>query len=271
MSNLLEEYLKRKDIADLKFYRDKLCSVNQFVGDGDLYIDTETCTFNSKYVEIVLEKKDGEIIMLICDEVISNGIKLGDIDEEFILFEELYFDDSGLPKYNINCCVFFENGRYIIKLDKNYADGGWWDYLPLEDPDDERFYNKRYKLLCKIEDYIANEGSLFQNIKNRREFVITRYIDDPSPVRILCSQELVFQLSNGKDPKDLLKHYIAIYVDETGHEYLRIFDSTSVESKRYHRRSAYLFIINQVMKNPYKYSFVDLSFEEINYKTIYES
>ena len=111
-------------------------------------------------------------------------------------------------------------------------------------------------------------GCFYQNKKDIREFVLTRFENDPSPVRILCSQELEFQLKNGKNPKDLLNHYIAVFKSNNGESYLRIFDATKIESKPWYKFSATLFIINEVMKNPYQYSFVNLKFNKTNYLKI---
>lgn len=265
--SVFEEIVKKREKEDLFFYKNRLCSVKQFVDGGELYIEEETTTFNSKSVEVIVERPDGNTFTLYCDYYVSNGIKMGDIDEEFLLEEELCLTDTylNIPVYRTNCCVFFEDDRFVIKLDKGYGVGGWWDFCPIEEPDDERFQNKNFKILCKVSDYIGKEGSFYQNKSDKREFVVTRFEDDPSPVRILCSKELEFQLLNGKKKEDLLEHYISIFVSRNGDEYLRIFDTKSIKPQTWYKQTGILFIIQQVMRNPYQYSFYNLSFDTKKY------
>ena len=266
MNDFFQKYKNQKDKSDLYFYRGKLCSVKQFVGNGNIFINTETTTFNSISVEVIVTRENGKNYTLFCDNVISNGIKIGEIDEDFLLHEE--FENEELSIFTTNCCIFKQNEDYIIKLDNAYNVGGWWDFLPIEEPDDERFSNKSFKKLCRISDYIGKDGCFYKNISDNREFVITRFKNDISPVRLLCSQELDFQLSNGKNLKDLLEHYIAIYVNDNGQEFLRIFDVDNIMPQPWHRSTGILFIIEQVIKNPFQYSFVNLTFNEKNYLKI---
>lgn len=273
MNDNFRKFGEQKDRADLDFYREKLCSVKQFVGNGDIYIVAETTTFNSTSVEVIVTRENGEIYTLFCDKVISNGIKIEYIDEGFLLYEG--FENEELTRYITNCYIYKEEEDYIIGLDISWS-GGWWDFLPMEEHSDERFSNKSFKILCRIVDYIDEDGGFYQNIIDKREFVITRFKDDPSPVRLLCSDTLKNQLSNGKNPNDLLEHYIGIYVDDNGEEFLRIFDKKNLKlfdtnsklSKAWQRRSGIFFIIEQVIKNPFKYSFVNASFNEMNYLRI---
>jgi hypothetical protein len=267
MNDFWNRLTEERNKQDLYNYRNRLCSVKQFVGEGNIYIDEKTKIFSSKSVEVVVEKKNGEKYKLYCDQFVSNGIKIAEIDVNFLLYEELSFENNK-PFYRNYCCIFFENERFIIKFDsKGFDVGGLWDYWPIEEPDDERFFNKKFKLLCKVKDYIGTQGSFYHSKNDLREFVITRFLNDPSPVRLLTSQELEFQLSNGKNPKDLLDYYISIYVNENG-EHLRIFDTRGIKSQSWHRDTAILFIISQVVKNPYKYSFVNIKFDLKNYTII---
>jgi hypothetical protein len=268
--SILQKFAKKQDQKDLIFFRNRLCSVKQFVGDGDLYIVEETTTFNSNSTEVVVESSDGNTYRLYCDYYISNGIKMGEIDEDFLMEEELCMPDkyTNKPFFKTNCCVFFENDNFVIKLDKAYDVASWWDFCPIEEPDDERFHNKNFKILCRVIDYIGKDGGFYQNKSDKREFVVTRFEDDPSPVRILCSQELEFQLLNGKNPEDLLENYMSLFVSRNGDEFLRIFDTKSIKPESWHKRTGLLFIIKQVMKNPYKYSFYNLLFDRKNYYKI---
>jgi len=268
--SLWDRMIKKREREDLVFFRNRLCSVKQFVGEGNLYIDDESNIFSSKSVEVVVERTDGNTYRLRCDRFISNGIKIGYIDKDFLLDEELSVVNSSSEKpfYRTNCCVFYNNDKFVIKFDKGHDEGGWWDFCPIEEPDDERFYNKNFKILCRVIDYIGEDGSFYQNKSDKREFVITRFEDDPSSVRILCSQELEFQLLNGKKPEDLLENYVSIFVNRNGEEFLRIFDTNSVKPQSWHKHTGILFIIEQVMKNPYQYSFVNVLFNKENYLRI---
>ena len=270
MKKFRDRMKKNQEKFDLYFIRNKLCSVKQFVGEGELYIDDASNIFSSKSVEVVINRTDGNSYRLYCDTYISNGIKIGDIDEDFLLFEELRVVDSSSkrPIYITNCCVFYENGELVIKFDKGCVEGGWWDFYPFEGPNDDRFNNRNFKILCRVIDYIGDEGSFYQNKNDKREFVITRFEGDPSAVRILCSQDLEFQLLNGKNPKDLLENYISIFVNRNGDEYLRIFDTKSIKPQKWYKHTGILFIIQQVMRNPYQYSFYNLSFDKKKYLKI---
>ena len=159
--------------------------------------------------------------------------------------EELFFE-LNVPNYKTNCCVYYLNKKLVISFDKNAFDLGedYYDFFPIVYPDDIRFQNENFLILCSVSDYISSFGSFYQNKKDIREFVLTRFENDPSPVRILCSQELEFQLKNGKNPKDLLNHYIAIFKSNNGETYLRVFDTTKIESEPWYRFSATLFIIS---------------------------
>lgn len=244
----------------------RLCSVKQFVGNGNIQIDRKTIHFSSKSVEVEVEMENGDVFRLYCDNFVSNGIKMLTIDEKFLLYEELEFE-SNIPFFKINCCVHCLDGNLLIKFDENAFEYGedCYDYYPTIEPDDERFSNLNFLILCSISDYIKNEGSFYQNKFDHREFVLIRFDNDPSPVRILCSQELEFQLRNGKNPKDLLNHFIGIYKSDYGERYLRIFDNSNIERQTWHRYTATLFIIQEVMENPYRYSFENVEFEEFNY------
>jgi hypothetical protein len=266
---------KNNDKKDLHFFRNRLCSLKQFVGEGELYIDVESNIFSSKSVEVLIQRKDGNTVRLSCDFYISNGIKIGEIDEDFLLAEELNTISpiSNKLTYKTNCCVFYENGELIITSDRGYYGldelSKWqWDFHPIEEYDDNRFTNKNFKMLCRVIDYIGDEGSFYQNKNDKREFVITRFDGDTSAVRILCSHELEFQLLNGKKPEDLLENYISIFVNQNGEEFLRIFDTTNIKPEPWHKSTAILLIIRQVMKNPYQYSFVDILFKNENYHKI---
>ena len=247
----------------------RLCSLKQFVGNGKLQIDENTIQFSSKSVEVLVEMENGEKYKLFCDTFVSNGIKTEYINEEFLLNEELFFE-LNVPNYKTNCCVYYLNKKLVISFDKNAFDLGedYYDFIPIIEPGDIRFENENFLILCSVTDYISSFGGFYQNKKDIREFVLTRFENDPSPVRILCSQELEFQLKNGKNPKDLLNHYIAVFKSNNGESYLRIFDATKIESKPWYKFSATLFIINEVMKNPYQYSFVNLKFNKTNYLKI---
>jgi len=262
------KFWKNRDEKVLNFYKYKLCSVKQFVCDGNLYIDNESTNFNSKFVNVIITRDDGKTFTLKCDKAISNGIKTGEIDEDFLLHEEFEEFEGSTPYFNTYCCIFYKDKEYTIKFDITNNFCGPWDFLAIEDPDDDRFLNRSFKKLCSIEDYIGEDGNFYQNKTDNREFVITRHENDQSPVRLLCSQELEFQLSNGKNPKDLLEHYIGIYVNDNGEEFLRIFDANSKVHNHWYGSTGTLFIIDQVLKNPYKYSFINVSFNELNYLKI---
>ena len=271
MDNKFEEFWEKVNQAEPNFNNKKLCSVKQFVGDGEILIDKDTTTFNSKLVNVNVKKNNGKIYTLSCDYAVSNGIKTGRINEVFLMYEELSFiefEDDLKPYYDINCCVFYENKKYIIKFDIKNLWCGPYGYLPIEEPDDIRFSSRNFKILCTIKDYIGENGNFYQNKIDLREFVITREENDRSPVRLLCSQELEFQLYNGKNPKDLLEHFIGIYKNDNGEEFLRIFDYNNLITEPWYRDTGMLFIINQIMKNPFKYSFINVTFDEINYLKI---
>jgi hypothetical protein len=272
MKDIFQERAK----YELDFYRKKLCSVKQFVGNGKLVIDTETTTFNSKFVNIIITRENGKTYKLECDSAISNGIKTGQIDEDFLLYEDLDEMIFGETNNDLNlhekkqyfctyCCIILENEKYIIKFDIENHHCGPWDFLPIEEPDDDRFIKNNFKILCSISDYIGDNGNFYQNKTDKREFVVTRYQNDNSPVRLLCSQELEFQLSNGKNPKYLLDYYIGIYKNDDGEEFLRIFDNNHTISQPWYRLTGTYFIINQIIRNPYKYSFINVPFNQMNY------
>lgn len=268
INSFRENYKKQRDIEDLRFYRKKLCSVKQFVGEGKLFIDKKTTTFNSESVVVVVTREDEETYFLLCDYQISNGIKTGEIDEEFLLYEEFKIEGER-PHFWINCSISYEDNNYSIFLDQSYSAFDYrLDFRPFEYPDDKRFSNKNFKLLCRIADYIDKDGGFYQNRQDIREFVITRFKNDPSPVRLLCSNKIEFLLINGKNPKDLLEHYIAIYVNENDEEYLRIFDKNSITSESWHRRDSLYFIIDQVLKKPFQYSFINVPFNTMDYLKI---
>jgi len=261
MNEEIENFLERQKADVLNFYMRKLCSIKQFVGNGKISINKETTTFNSKSVMVNVIREDGETYVLESDYAVSNGIKTGDIDEDFLLHEEFIRSEN---HFYANCCILIVDGKYIIKFDKK-SDFSELDFIPLEEQDVERFENPKFKILCLVNDIIGDEGSFYQKKDNGREFVIKRFDKDQDPIRLLCSNELKFQLSNGKDPRDLLDHYIGIFKDDNGKEYLRIFDKINITYQSYHKRDGLYFIINQIMKNPYKHSFLKISFDNKDY------
>jgi len=262
MEDKISEFWKIVNQQKLDFFNKKICSVKQFVGEGEIHIDNETTYYNSSLVKVIVKRNNGDVFTLKCDKAISNGIKTGAINEDFLMHEEL---DITKPYYITYCCIFYENENFTIKFDISNYDCGPWDFLPIEYPDDNRFSNYRFKILCSVEDYIGMYGYFYQNKIDNREFVLTQSENDRNPIRLLCSQELEFQLLNGKNPKDLLKHFIGIYVNDNDEDFLRIFDISNFNTESWYRDTGVLFIIDQIMKNPFKYSFINIIFNDANY------
>ena len=146
----------------------RLCSLKQFVGNGKLQIDENTIQFSSKSVEVLVEKENGEKYKLFCDTFVSNGIKTEYINEEFLLYEELIFE-LNVPTYKTNCCVYYLNENLVITFDKNAFDLGedYYDFFPIVYPDDIRFQNENFLILCSVSDYISSFGSFYQNKKGQ--------------------------------------------------------------------------------------------------------